>query len=338
MDIAASIQAVTEEIVLRLASSIYKETKINNLCMAGGVALNCVANGKIFKKNIFKKIWFQPAAGDAGGSLGSALAFWHQELGNKRKLIENRDDMKGSYLGPSFSNNEVENKLKSLGANYEKKDEENLIISIANELKNKKTIGWFQGRMEFGPRALGSRSIIADPRSDKMQKELNLKVKFRESFRPFAPSVLRSDVNDWFDLNCDSPYMLLVADVKKNIQIPMSDKDNRLFGIEKLNIKRSSIPTVTHVNYSARIQTVHEDTNPRYFKLLKKFKEITGCPVLVNTSFNVRGEPIVCTIEDAFKCFMGTNLDILVCEDFILQKGNQIKNSSSHYKDKIELD
>ena len=338
MDIAASIQAVTEEIVLRLASSIYKETKINNLCMAGGVALNCVANGKIFKKNIFKKIWFQPAAGDAGGSLGSALAFWYQELGNKRKLKENRDDMKGSYLGPSFSNSEVENKLKSLGANYEKKDEENLIISIANELKNKKTIGWFQGRMEFGPRALGSRSIIADPRSDKMQKELNLKIKFRESFRPFAPSVLRSDVNDWFDLNCDSPYMLLVANVKKNIQIPMSDKDNRLFGIEKLNIKRSSIPTVTHVDYSARIQTVHEDTNPRYFKLLKKFKEITGCPVLVNTSFNVRGEPIVCTIEDAFKCFMGTNLDILVCENFILQKGNQIKNSSSHYKDKIELD
>ena len=338
MDIAASIQAVTEEIVLRLASSIYKETKINNLCMAGGVALNCVANGKIFKKNIFKKIWFQPAAGDAGGSLGAALALWYQELGNKRKLIENRDDMKGSYLGPSFSNNEVENKLKSLGANYEKKDEENLIISITNELKNKKTIGWFQGRMEFGPRALGSRSIIADPRSDKMQKELNLKIKFRESFRPFAPSVLRSDVNDWFDLNCDSPYMLLVANVKKNIQIPMSDKDNRLFGIEKLNIKRSSIPTVTHVDYSARIQTVHEDTNPRYFKLLKKFKEITGCPVLVNTSFNVRGEPIVCTIEDAFKCFMGTNLDILVCENFILQKGNQIKNSSSHYKDKIELD
>ncbi len=338
MDIAASIQAVTEEIVLRLTSSIYKETKINNLCMAGGVALNCVANGKVLKKNIFKNIWFQPAAGDAGGSLGAALAFWYQELGNKRKLKENRDDMKGSYLGPSFSNDEVENKLKSLGAKYEKQDEENLIISIANELKNKKTIGWFQGRMEFGPRALGSRSIIADPRSDKMQKKLNLKVKFRESFRPFAPSVLRSDVNDWFDLNCDSPYMLLVADVKKNIQIPMSDKDNRLFGIEKLNIKRSSIPTVTHVDYSARIQTVHEDTNPRYFKLLKKFKEITGCPVLVNTSFNVRGEPIVCTIEDAFKCFMGTNLDILVCENFILQKGNQIKNSSSHYKDKIELD
>jgi carbamoyltransferase len=312
MDIAASIQAVTEEIVLRLVSSIYKETKINNLCMAGGVALNCVANGKVLKKNIFKNIWFQPAAGDAGGSLGAALAFWYQELGNKRKLKENQDDMKGSYLGPSFSNSEVENKLKSLGVKYEKQDEENLIISIANELKNKKTIGWFQGRMEFGPRALGSRSIIADPRSDKMQKNLNLKVKFRESFRPFAPSVLRNDVNDWFDLDCDSPYMLLVADVKKSIQIPMSEKDSRLFGIEKLNIKRSSIPAVTHVDYSARVQTVHEDTNPRYFKLLKKFKEITGCPVLVNTSFNVRGEPIVCTVEDAFKCFMGTNLDILV--------------------------
>ena len=338
MDIAASIQAVTEEIVLRLTSSIYKETKINNLCMAGGVALNCVANGKVLKKNIFKNIWFQPAAGDAGGSLGAALAFWYQELGNKRKLKENRDDMKGSYLGPSFSNDEVENKLKSLGAKYEKQDEENLIISIANELKNKKTIGWFQGRMEFGPRALGSRSIIADPRSDKMQKNLNLKVKFRESFRPFAPSVLRNDVNDWFDLDCDSPYMLLVADVKKSIQIPMSEKDSRLFGIEKLNIKRSSIPAVTHVDYSARVQTVHEDTNPRYFKLLKKFKEITGCPVLVNTSFNVRGEPIVCTVEDAFKCFMGTNLDILVCENFILQKSNQVKKSSSNYKDQIELD
>jgi carbamoyltransferase len=338
MDIAASIQAVTEEIVLRLTSSIYKETKINNLCMAGGVALNCVANGKVLKKNIFKNIWFQPAAGDAGGSLGAALAFWYQELGNKRKLKENQDDMKGSYLGPSFSNSEVENKLKSLGVKYEKQDEENLIISIANELKNKKTIGWFQGRMEFGPRALGSRSIIADPRSDKMQKNLNLKVKFRESFRPFAPSVLRNDVNDWFDLDCDSPYMLLVADVKKSIQIPMSEKDSRLFGIEKLNIKRSSIPAVTHVDYSARVQTVHEDTNPRYFKLLKKFKEITGCPVLVNTSFNVRGEPIVCTVEDAFKCFMGTNLDILVCENFILQKSNQVKKSSSNYKDQIELD
>ncbi len=338
MDIASSIQAVTEEIVLRLAISISKETGIKNLCMAGGVALNCVANGKILKKNVFKNIWFQPAAGDAGGSLGAALAFWHQELNNKRKIASSGDDMKGSYLGPLFSENQIENALKSLGAKYEKQNEENLINTIANELKNEKTIGWFQGRMEFGPRALGARSIIADPRSDKMQKELNLKVKFRESFRPFAPSVLREDVSDWFDLNSDSPYMLLVADVKKNIQIPMSEKDQKLFGIEKLNIKRSSIPAVTHVDYSARIQTVHKETNPKYYKLLKKFKEITGCPLLVNTSFNVRGEPIVCSIEDSFRCFMGTNLDILVCENFILYKENQNKDLIQDYKNKFEKD
>jgi len=338
MDIASSIQAVTEEIVLRLATSISKETKIKNLCMAGGVALNCVANGKILKKNIFENIWFQPAAGDAGGSLGAALAFWYQELGNKRKVLPSGDEMKGSYLGPSFSENEIENTLKTLGAKYEKQNEENLINTIANELKNKKTIGWFQGRMEFGPRALGARSIIADPRSEKMQKELNLKVKFRESFRPFAPSVLREDVNDWFDLNSDSPYMLLVADVKKNIQISMSEKDQKLFGIDKLNVKRSSIPAVTHVDYSARIQTVHQETNPKYYKLLKKFKEITGCPLLVNTSFNVRGEPIVCSVEDSFKCFMGTNLDILVCENFILYKDKQNKNLLQDYKNKFEKD
>jgi len=338
MDIAASIQAVTEEIVLRLADSISKETNIKNLCMAGGVALNCVANGKIFKKNIFENIWLQPAAGDAGGSLGAALALWYQELGNKRKVATNGDDMKGSYLGPSFSENEIENTLKNLGAKYEKQNEENLINTVANELKNKKTVGWFQGRMEFGPRALGARSIIADPRSDKMQKELNLKVKFRESFRPFAPSVLREDVHDWFDLNSDSPYMLLVADVKKNIQIPMSEKNQKLFGIEKLNIKRSSIPAVTHVDYSARIQTVHEETNPKYYKLLKKFKEITNCPLLVNTSFNVRGEPIVCSIEDSFRCFMGTNLDILVCENFILYKQKQNKDLLQDYKNKFEKD
>jgi len=338
MDIAASIQAVTEEIVLRLASSISRETKIKNLCMAGGVALNCVANGKILKKNIYENIWFQPAAGDAGGSLGGALAFWYQELGNKRKVVTSGDDMKGSYLGPSFSENQIENTLKTLGAKYEKQSEENLINTIANELKNEKTIGWFQGRMEFGPRALGARSIIADPRSEKMQKELNLKVKFRESFRPFAPSVLREDVNDWFDLNSDSPYMLLVADVKKNIQIPMTEKDQKLFGIDKLNVKRSSIPAVTHVDYSARIQTVHKETNAKYYKLLKKFKEITGCPLLVNTSFNVRGEPIVCSIEDSFRCFMGTNLDILVCENFILYKKNQNKNLLQDYKNKFEKD
>ena len=338
MDIAASIQSVTEEIVLRLATSISKETKIKNLCMAGGVALNCVANGKILKKNIFENIWFQPAAGDAGGSLGAALAFWYQELGNKRKVVEKGDEMKGSYLGPSFSENEIENTLKTLGAKYEKYNDENLINIIANELKNTKTIGWFQGRMEFGPRALGARSIIADPRSEKMQKELNLKVKFRESFRPFAPSVLREDVNDWFDLNSDSPYMLLVADVKKNIQISMSEKDQKLFGIDKLNVKRSSIPAVTHVDYSARVQTVHQETNPKYYKLLKKFKEITGCPLLVNTSFNVRGEPIVCSVEDSFRCFMGTNLDILVCENFILYKDKQNKNLLQDYKNKFEKD
>ena len=246
--------------------------------------------------------------------------------------------MKGSYLGPSYSNNKIENELKSLRAIYERHNEDNLINLVANELNDKKTIGWFQGRMEFGPRALGSRSILADPRSDKMQKELNLKVKFRESFRPFAPSVLRTDVNEWFDLDYDSPYMLLVAEVKKSLQLPMSEQDKKLFGIEKLNVKRSSIPAITHVDYSARIQTVHENTNSRYFKLLKKFKEITGCPVLVNTSFNIRGEPIVCSIKDAFKCFMGTNLDILVCEDFILYKKDQDKNLINNYKSKIELD
>jgi len=338
MDIAASIQAVTEEIVLRLTSSISKETNIKNLCMAGGVALNCVANGKILKNNIFENIWFQPAAGDAGGSLGGALAFWFQELGNKRKIAIIGDDMQGSYLGPSFNDDQIENTLKNLGAIYEKQNDDNLINIIANELKNQKTIGWFQGRMEFGPRALGARSIIADPRSEKMQKELNLKVKFRESFRPFAPSILREDVNDWFDINSDSPYMLLVADVKKNKQLSMSEKDQKLFGIEKLNVKRSSIPAVTHVDYSARIQTVHKETNIKYYKLLKKFKEITGCPLLVNTSFNVRGEPIVCTIEDSFRCFMGTNLDVLVCENYILYKEKQDENLLVDYKNKFEKD
>ena len=246
--------------------------------------------------------------------------------------------MNGSYLGPSFEEKDIENTLKKLGAIYEKMSEENLINTIANELKNEKTVGWFQGRMEFGPRALGSRSIIADPRSSKMQKELNLKVKFRESFRPFAPSVLAKDVKEWFDFNSESPYMLFVADVKKDIQIPMNENDKKLFGIEKLNIKRSSIPAVTHVDYSARIQTVHQDTNPKYHKLLSRFKDITNCPVLVNTSFNVRGEPIVCSIEDAFKCFMGTNLDILVCENFILLKDKQNKNLSQNYLNKFEKD
>ena len=323
MDVAASIQAVIEEIIIKLTTSLSKENKSKNLCMAGGVALNCVANGKIIKNNLFENIWIQPAAGDAGGSLGAALAFWYKELGKKRILESGEDQMRGSYLGPSFDDHQIEKTLKSLNGKYTKLDEENLISTIADQIKNGKVVGWFQGSMEFGPRALGARSIIADPRSEEMQKKLNLKVKFRESFRPFAPSILREDLNDWFDLNQDSPYMLLVADVQKKIQIPISEKDQKLFGIDKLNVKRSSIPAVTHIDYSARIQTVHEKTNPKYYKLLKKFKEITNCPVLVNTSFNIRGEPIVCTVEDAFRCFMGTNLDILVCGNFILNKSDQ---------------
>ena len=337
MDIAASIQSVTEEIILKLTKSISKEFDSRNLCLAGGVALNCVANGKILKEKIFDNLWIQPAAGDAGGALGAALAFWFKELNNPRE-VNLKDAMMGSYIGPSFSEELIEKKLKLLNANFQKLSEENLINVVAKELNNEKTVGWFQGRMEFGPRALGSRSIIADPRSDKMQKELNLKIKFRESFRPFAPSVLREDLKDWFEIDYDSPYMLLVSNVKKDVQIPMSEKSKKLFGIEKLNIKRSSIPAVTHVDYSSRIQTVHQDTNPKYHKLLSQFKINTGCPILVNTSFNVRGEPIVCTIEDAFRCFMGTNLDILVCENFILYKEKQDQDLIANYKNEFELD
>ena len=336
MDIAASIQAVTEEIVLRIVKNLAEEYKIKNLCLAGGVALNCVANGKILKEKIFDNIWIQPAAGDAGGSLGAALAYWYRELGKSRKDF--KDQMKGSYLGPSFNENTIENKLKELKGVFKKKNSKEIISITAKELSNSKTVGWFQGRMEFGPRALGGRSILADPRSEKMQKELNLKIKFRESFRPFAPSVLREDVSEWFDLDYDSPYMLLVSDVNKAKQIKMSDSDKNLFGIDKLNIKRSSIPAITHVDYSARIQTVHKETNPRYYDLLKEFKKNTNCSVLVNTSFNVRGEPIVCSIEDAFNCFMGTNLDVLVIEDFILFKEEQDKSLLKDYKNKFELD
>jgi carbamoyltransferase len=338
MDIAASIQAVTEDIVLKLSTSALKENQSKNLCLAGGVALNCVANGKILKNNIFKNIWVQPAAGDAGGSLGAALAFWYRELNNKRTPSLTADEMQGSYLGPSFKNDEVENSLKSLNAKYKKYEEDSLISLVTEEIKNEKVIGWFQGRMEFGPRALGARSIIADARSTKMQKKLNLKIKFRESFRPFAPSVLREDVNDWFELNCESPYMLLVSNVKKDKQIFIEEKDKKLFGINKLNIKRSSIPAVTHVDYSARVQTVDDKTNPRFYKLIKKFKEITNCPILVNTSFNIRGEPIVCSVEDAFHCFMGTNLDILVCEDFVLYKKEQNLNLLSKTKNNFKED
>ncbi len=336
MDIASSIQEVTEEIVLKIAKNISEEYNIKNLCLAGGVALNCVANGKILKKKYFNNIWIQPAAGDAGGALGAALAFWHQELDKPRTIF--KDLMKGSYLGPKYNNNEIKVELNRLGAKFHLMSETDLYNKAANELANEKTIGWFQGRMEFGPRALGGRSIIADPRSKNMQKELNLKVKFRESFRPFAPSVLIEEASNWFQINTNSPYMLLVADIKKELQIPMSEENRKLFGIEKLNIKRSSIPAVTHIDYSARIQTVHKETNPRYYNLISKFNEITNCPVLVNTSFNVRGEPIVCSIEDAFNCFMGTNLDILICEDYFLYKSEQDKNLLKNYKNEFELD
>jgi len=337
MDIASSIQAVTEEVVLLLTKDIAKKYKVKNLCMAGGVALNCVANGKVLKEKMFKNIWVQPAAGDAGGSLGAALAYWHQELKHERTINPN-DSMKGSYLGPKFENSIIEKELLSIGANFQKKSEDELLNILANELSKEKTVGWFQGRMEFGPRALGARSILADPRSEKMQKELNLKVKFRESFRPFAPSVLCEDVSDWFDLKEPSPYMLLVADVKKEIQISMTPEQEKLFGIDKLNIKRSKIPSVTHVDYSARIQTVHRETNSRYYKLINKFKEITGCPVLVNTSFNIRGEPIVCSIKDAYRCFMGTNLDILTIGDFILFKDKQNLLLEKSYQNQFKLD
>jgi len=322
MDIASSIQAVTEEVVLKLTRDIAKEYKIKNLCLAGGVALNCVANGKILKDKIFNNIWIQPAAGDAGGSLGAALAYWHQEL-NQERIIKPTDDMKGSYLGPKFENSEIKNELNLLKANFKELEEDELIEIVADKLNKEKTIGWFQGRMEFGPRALGGRSILADPRSENMQKELNLKIKFRESFRPFAPSILSEDVNNWFDLDVDSPYMLLVANIKKEIQIQMNAEQESLFGIEKLNTKRSKIPAVTHVDYSSRVQTVHKETNPKFHKLINKFKKITGCPILVNTSFNIRGEPIVCSVKDAFQCFMGTNLDVLVIENFILLKSEQ---------------
>ena len=336
MDIASSIQAVTEEIVIKITKDISKKYKIKNLCLAGGVALNCVANGKIKKEKVFNKIWIQPAAGDAGGSLGAALAYWHHELDKPRADFE--DQMKGSYLGPKFGSDQIEKELKLLKAKYQKYDVKEVVILTAKELADEKTIGWFQGRMEFGPRALGGRSILADPRSAKMQKQLNLKIKFRESFRPFAPSILREDLSEWFELDTDSPYMLLVSEVKKEKQIKMSEEDEKLFGIDKLNIKRSSIPAVTHVDYSARIQTVHKETNSRYYDLLKEFKKNTNCPVLVNTSFNVRGEPIVCSVTDAFNCFMGTNLDILVIEDFILFKEQQDKSLLKDYKNKFELD
>ncbi len=337
MDLAASIQMITEEVMIKLSQNLLKEYNIKNLCLAGGVALNCVANGKILNLDIFDNIWIQPAAGDAGGSIGAALAFWHQELKMPRDINKKIfDGMNGSYLGPQFDNITIEKELKELNANFKKYKEDELIRIVAENLVDQQTIGWFQGRMEFGPRALGSRSILGDPRSDKMQKNLNLKIKYRESFRPFAPSILKEDVNEWFNLKNESPYMLLVADVKNKIN--MNSDQQKLFGIDKLNIKRSSVPAVTHVDYSARIQTVDFETNPKYYKLIKQFKDLTGCPILINTSFNVRGEPIVCSIKDAFECFMGTNLDILAIGDFILFKKDQDPKLKIDYKDKFELD
>jgi carbamoyltransferase len=337
MDIASSIQKVTEEIMIKLARSIREEYGIKNLCLAGGVALNCVANGKILKEKIFDNIWIQPAAGDAGGSLGAALALWHIDQGNKRSINLN-DDMKGSYLGTEYNQEEIERELIAAGANFETLKYEELIDKTSGMLSNEKAIGWFQGRMEFGPRALGGRSILGDPRSDKMQKNLNLKVKYRESFRPFAPSVLREDLSKWFEMNVESPYMLLVANINPDKKIEMTNEQKNLFGIDKLNIKRSEIPAVTHVDYSARIQTVTKNTNNRYYDLISKFKEKTGCPVIVNTSFNVRGEPIVNTPTDAFNCFMGTELDYLVIGDCILDKSKQDPTLKKDYIKEFELD
>jgi carbamoyltransferase len=338
MDLAASIQSVIEEAVLRLTRSLAKENKSKNLCLAGGVALNCVANGHALRDGAFENIWIQPAAGDAGGALGAALAAYHLYKEQPRKANGAQDAMAGSYLGPEYAEADVAERLSAAGAHFETFDEETVIGKTADALAAEKAIGWFQGRMEFGPRALGGRSILGDPRSPNMQKTLNLKVKYRESFRPFAPSVLREDVADWFELETDSPYMLLVADVKKERQRKMSVSEKELFGIDQLNIPRSDIPAVTHVDYSARVQTVHEDTNPRYHALLRAFKERTGCPVLVNTSFNVRGEPIVCTPEDAFRCFMGSEIDVLVIGNCYLEKENQNPALKRDYKDAFELD
>lgn len=340
MDLAASIQVVVERIIVKMARSISEETGQENLCLAGGVALNCVANGILSRENMFKNIWIQPAAGDAGGALGAALAAWHIHYENKRKPsnIASLDAMKGAYLGPCYNNSEIETELSNCGAIFEKFTEKGLIEEVATALSNGKAVGWMQGRMEFGPRALGARSILADPRSPTMQKQLNLKVKYRESFRPFAPSILREDVSEWFEHNTDSPYMLMVAYVREDRRHAMTKEQEGLFGINKLNVPRSSVPAITHVDYSARIQTVHSDTNPRYHALISKFKEKTGCPIVVNTSFNVRGEPIICSPTDAFKCFMGTELDVLVIEDYLLIKENQDTQKSNKYESNYELD
>jgi carbamoyltransferase len=337
MDLAASIQAVLEEIVLRLTRSLARETGMKNLCLAGGVALNCVANGKVLRDGRFDRIWIQPAAGDAGGALGAALVAYHHFQGQPRQ-IKGADAMHGSFLGPAFGQPEIEARLKTAGAHFATLAEDALITATADALATGQAVGWFQGRMEFGPRALGARSILGDPRSPSMQKTMNLKVKYRESFRPFAPAVLCEDVSDWFELNTDSPYMLLVADVVPKRRRSMTREEEALFGIDKLNIVRSDIPAATHVDYSARVQTVHQETNPRFHALLEAFKQRTGCPVLLNTSFNVRGEPIVCTPEDAFRCFMGTEIEVLAVGNCLLRKQDQDPKLKLNYETAFELD
>ena len=338
MDLAASVQVVLEEVVLRMTRSLANETGAKNLCLAGGLALNCVANGKLLRDGRFEKLWIQPAAGDAGGALGAALAAYHSFKDQPRKVNKCGDSMKGSYLGPEFSQKDIEGRLSAAGAKYTLLDDNALIDACAEALEAEKAVGWFQGRMEFGPRALGGRSILGDARSPKMQSMLNLKVKFRESFRPFAPSVLREHVCEWFELDQDSPYMLLVADVRESHRRMMTEGEQKLFGIEKLNVPRSDIPAVTHVDYSARIQTVHKETNPRYHALIRRFYERTGCPVIVNTSFNVRGEPIVGTPEDAFRCFMGTNMEVLAIGNCFLRKEEQGPALAKQYQSAFELD
>jgi len=338
MDLAASIQKVAEDIIVQIAKDIAKKTGERNLCLAGGVALNCVVNGILLREKIFDNIWIQPAAGDAGGALGAALSVWHLHNHGERKVTSTGDAMKGSYLGPEFSDNEIEIELEACGAVYKKLSEGNLIDRVSEALVTEKAVGWMQGRMEFGPRALGARSIIADPRSPIMQKQLNLKVKYRESFRPFAPSVLIEDLEEWFEHETDSPYMLFVADVRKDKHRAMTAEEESLFGIDKLNVPRSTIPAITHVDYSARIQTVNAQTNPRYHAVISAFKEKTGCSLVVNTSFNVRGEPIVCTPTDAFKCFMGTDLDVLAIGNYFLVKEQQDPTLKENYEERYELD
>ena len=338
MDLAASVQKVTEDIILDLARGIAKETGERNLCLAGGVALNCVANGILLREKIFDNIWIQPAAGDAGGALGAALSTWYLHHKKERDVSTELDAMKGAYLGPEFTNTEIEAELTECGAIFKRLSEDGLIETVATALADEKAVGWMQGRMEFGPRALGARSILADPRSPVMQKQLNLKVKYRESFRPFAPSVLREDVGKWFDHETDSPYMLLVAAVQPDKRRAMTEEEEALFGIDKLNVPRSSVPAITHVDYSARIQTVHANTNPRYHAVISKFKEKTGCPLVVNTSFNVRGEPIICTPTDAFKCFMGTEMDVLAVGNYVLYKEHQDETLKENYEELYELD